>query len=58
MSAPISVGFVVWVWAAGTVKEYNSPARLIEQQPESLFASLVHEYGARSKSNGEQKSST
>jgi hypothetical protein len=35
---------------AGFVKEYDSPAKLMEQQPESLFAALVHEYQARSNS--------
>ena len=35
---------------AGLVKEYDSPAKLMGKQPESLFASLVHEYQARSNS--------
>lgn len=40
----------VIVLEKGFVKEYDSPAKLMEQQPESLFAALVHEYQARSNS--------
>lgn len=36
--------------SAGIVKEYDKPSKLMERQPESLFASLVHEYQARSNS--------
>lgn len=42
--------------SAGKVKEYDSPAKLMEQQPESVFASLVHEYQARSRSTADLRS--
>lgn len=41
----------VLVLDKGKMKEYDSPAKLMEVQPESIFAALVHEYQARSESN-------
>jgi len=45
----------VLVLDKGKMKEYDSPAKLMEVQPESIFAALVHEYQARSQSNAETR---
>ena len=34
------------LWWAGLVKEFDSPSNLL-QNPNSVFASLVHEYSSR-----------
>lgn len=39
---------MVMVLEAGFLKEYNSPAKLLEN-PSTLFAALVREYTTRSK---------
>lgn len=46
----LSIKWVVLCFV-GKMKEYDSPAKLMEVQPESIFAALVHEYQARSESN-------
>lgn len=45
----------VLVLEKGRVKEYDTPAKLMEQQPESVFASLVHEYQARSRGTADTR---